>query len=70
MKGNIKREGGQDRGKPRGEELWMPKEEEKSSQKEGTIVIRGDRKRTKSVYVRGRETASGMGCVNQDLGAS
>ena len=25
MKGNIKREGGQDRGKPRGEELWMPK---------------------------------------------
>jgi len=28
MKGNIKHEGGQDRGEPRGEELWMPKEEE------------------------------------------
>jgi len=49
MKGNIKREGGQDRGKLRGEELWMPKEEEKSTQKEGTIVIQGDRKHTKSI---------------------
>jgi len=29
MKGNIKYEGGQDRGKLRDEELWMPKEEEK-----------------------------------------
>ena len=65
MKGNIKREGGQDRGKLRGEELWIPKEEEKSSQKEQTIVNRGDRKCTKSIYVRGRETASDMGCVNQ-----
>ena len=65
MKENIKCKGGQDRGKLRGEELWMPKEEEKSSQKEGTIVIRGDRKHMKSIYVCGRETVSGMGCINQ-----
>jgi len=43
----------------------MLKEEECSCQKEGTIVNRGDWKRTKSIYVRGRETASGMGCINQ-----
>ena len=42
----------------------MLKEDGCSCQKEGTIVNRGDRKCTKSIYVRGRETASGMGCVN------
>jgi len=58
----MRRDTGQ--GEPRREELWMLKEEGCSCQKEGTIVNREDRKRTKSIYVCGRETTSGMGCVN------
>jgi len=58
----MRRDTGQ--GELRHEELWMLKEEGCSCQKEGTIVNRGDWKHTKSIYVRGRETASGMGCVN------
>jgi len=42
----------------------MLKEEGCSCQKEGTIVNREARKHTKSIYVCGRETMSGMGCVN------
>ena len=48
----------------------MLKVEGCSCQKERTIINQGDRKRTKSIYDRGRETASGMGCVDQGLGAS
>ena len=65
MKEQTKCEATQDRGEPRGGELWMSKEEKCSCQKKGTIKDRGARKRTKSIYDRGRETASGMGCVNQ-----
>ena len=57
-------------GKLRSEELWMLKVEGCSCQKERTIINRGDRKHTKSIYDCGRETMSGMGCINQGLGVS